>query len=129
MDGMFRRSQEPEAAQVVVARADPMLAQVDDNPAHSRFDLWVGDELVGILGYRRLDGIDAPPAPGTAVALMHTVVKEEYGNRGWASVLVHEVLEECRVRGWRLHPVCTYVQRYLGTHTEYLALIDDQGSG
>ncbi|MFD1815205.1 GNAT family N-acetyltransferase [Rhodococcus gannanensis] len=125
---MFRRSHEPEAAQTTVVRADPTLAQVDDNPAHSRFDLWVGDELVGILGYRRLDGIDAPPEPGTAVALMHTVVKEEYGDRGWAAVLVHEVLEECRVRGWRLHPVCTYVRRYLGTHTEYLALIDDDPS-
>ena len=37
-----------------------------------------------------------------------------------------EVLEECRVRGWRLHPVCTYVRRYLGSHTEYLALLDDR---
>jgi hypothetical protein len=126
MEGMFKRSRDRESVQEVVVRADPRLAQVEDNPAHSRFDLWVGDELVGILGYRRLDGMDGPPTAGTVVALMHTVVKEEYGDRGWAAVLVHEVLEESRVRGWRLHPVCTYVRRYLGSHTEYLALLDDQ---
>ncbi|MFE3292069.1 GNAT family N-acetyltransferase [Rhodococcus sp. NPDC059234] len=115
----------------VVATANPALARVEDNPSHSRFDLWVGDELVGILGYR--SGRDDPGAPLSGgpqgadpevVALMHTVVKEDFGGRGWAAILVREVLEESRVRGWRLRPVCTYVQRYLGTHTEFLGLID-----
>ncbi|WP_246098104.1 GNAT family N-acetyltransferase [Rhodococcus spelaei] len=116
----------------VAEPADPALARVEDNPSHSRFDLWVGDELVGILGYRTAsDDLDASPAgdvPGgdpQVVALMHTVVKEDFGGRGWAAILVREVLEESRVRGWRLRPVCTYVQRYLGTHTEFLALVDD----
>lgn len=109
----------------VVAPADPARAEVEHNPAHARFDLWVDGDLIGILGYRRLDDLDGAPEDGAAVALMHTVVKEEYGGRGWAAVLVHEVLEEARCRGWRLHPVCTYVQRYLGTHTEYLGLLDD----
>lgn len=123
---MFRRTHDHAAhPATVVAPADPHLAHVEDNPAHARFDLWVGDDLVGILGYRRLDDVDAPPVAGTRVALMHTVVKEDYGGRGWAAVLVHEVLEECRVRGWRLHPVCTYVRRYLGEHPEYLGLLDD----
>ncbi|MFD4292156.1 GNAT family N-acetyltransferase [Rhodococcus sp. NPDC058505] len=123
---MFKRNQHRTAAvTAVAARADAARAQVEDNPAHSRFDLWVDGELVGILGYRRLDGVDCAPADGAAVALMHTVVKEEHGGRGWAAVLVREVLEEARVRGWRVHPVCTYVRRYLGTHTEYLPLLDD----
>ena len=105
--------------------ADPNRALVEDNPTHSRFDLWVDGELVGILGYLRVDGGDGTPAFGEVVALMHTVVTEDFGGRGWAAVLVHEVLEEARVRGWRLRPVCTYVQRYLGVHTEYLGVLDD----
>ncbi|MFF0817360.1 GNAT family N-acetyltransferase [Rhodococcus sp. NPDC003318] len=127
---MFRRHNGPVRAPVTVRRADPARAQVEDDPAHSRFDLWVDDELVGILGYRCLGvggvgGVDGAPEDGCRVALMHTVIKEEHGGRGWAAVLVHEVLEEARVRRWRVHPVCTYVQRYLGTHTEYLTLVDD----
>ncbi|GAA4487141.1 hypothetical protein GCM10023094_45050 [Rhodococcus olei] len=124
---MFKRhiAAVPPVTHPVTALADPDLAQVEDNPAHSRFDLWVDGELVGILGYRRVDDVDGVPGFGAAVALMHTVVTEDHGGRGWAAVLVHEVLEEARVRGWRLHPVCTYVQRYLGVHTEYLPLLDE----
>lgn len=127
MDFMFRRSNGHAVPTPVVARpADPAMAYVEDNPAHSRFDLWVGDELVGILGYRGIDDVDGAPADGTAVALMHTVVTEDHGGCGWAAILVREVLEESRVRRWRLHPVCTYVQRYLGAHPEYLVLLDDE---
>lgn len=125
---MFRRH---IAAAMPTARssgtADPNHALVEDNPAHSRFDLWVDGELVGILGYRRIDNGDGAPEFGSVVALLHTVVTEDFGGRGWAAVLVREVLEEARVRGWRLRPVCTYVQRYLGGHTEYLLLLDEAG--
>lgn len=115
----------------VVAPADPALACVEDNPSHSRYDLWVGDELVGIVGYRAADGVTELPGgvgglgDGDVIALMHTVVKEDFGGRGWAAVLVREVLEESRVRGIRVRPVCTYLRRYLGTHPEYLPLVDD----
>lgn len=115
----------------VVAPADPALACVEDNPSHSRYDLWVGDELVGILGYRAADGVTELPGgvgglgDGDVIALMHTVVKEDFGARGWAAVLVREVLEESRVRGIRVRPVCTYLRRYLGAHPEYLPLVDD----
>lgn len=92
---------------------------VVDNPAHERFDLWLGDEIVGILGYRDEDDIPGFTAkPGEVVAFMHTVVKEEYGDRGMAAVLVREGFVAARNKGWRVRPICTYVRRYLSTHPE-----------
>ncbi|MBC2639574.1 MULTISPECIES: GNAT family N-acetyltransferase [unclassified Rhodococcus (in: high G+C Gram-positive bacteria)] len=99
-------------------------ARVLDNPAHERFDLWLGDELVGILGYR--DGDDIPGCtsePGEVVAFMHTVVKEDFGGRGLAAILVAEALGWARNRGWRVRPICTYVQRYLASNPEHLDIL------
>jgi len=96
------------------------VVRIEDNVDHSRFDLFVDDELVGILGYRFGDG-DA--GEGRVVALMHTVVKEEYGDRGWAGVLVRASLNTARDRQWRIVPICTYVRRYLAQHEEFLDLI------
>ncbi|WP_280779809.1 GNAT family N-acetyltransferase [Rhodococcus opacus] len=99
-------------------------ARVLDNPAHERFDLWLGDELVGILGYRDEDDIPGFTAkPGEVVAFMHTVVKEEFGGRGLAAVLVGEALGSARRRGWKVHPICTYVQRYLALNPEHLDVL------
>lgn len=89
--------------------------RIEDNAAYGRFDLFVGDDLVGILGYREADN--------EAVAFMHTVVKEEFGDRGWAGVLVRGALNTARDRGWRIVPVCTYVRRYLARNPEYLDLV------
>ncbi|WP_072803981.1 GNAT family N-acetyltransferase [Rhodococcoides yunnanense] len=90
---------------------------IEDNCAHSRFDLFLGDELVGILGYRDADD--------GAIAFMHTVVKEEYGDRGWAGVLVRGALNTARDREWRIVPICTYVRRYLARNPEFLDLVAD----
>ena len=89
--------------------------RIEDNVTHSRFDLFVADELIGILGYR--DGEDG------AVAFMHTVVVEDYGDRGWAGVLVRGALNTARDRGWRIVPICTYVRRYLARRPEFLDLV------
>ncbi|ELB93003.1 GNAT family N-acetyltransferase [Rhodococcus opacus] len=99
-------------------------ARVLDNPAHERFDLWLGDELVGILGYRDEDDIPGFTAkPGEVVAFMHTVVKEEFGGQGLAAILVGEALSSARRRGWKVRPICTYVQRYLALHPEHLDVL------
>lgn len=100
-------------SQAVVASA----VRIEDNTDHHRFDLFVADELIGILGYR--------DAGDGAVAFMHTVVKEDYGDRGWAAVLVRGALNTARDREWRIVPICTYVRRYLARHPEFLDLVAD----
>lgn len=97
-----------------------------DNPSHERFELLSDDELIGILGYRDEDQILGHRAEsGDVVAYMHTVVKEEYGGRGYAAMLVQFAMDRARERTWAVRPVCTYVQRYLGDHPEYLDLLVD----
>lgn len=96
-----------------------------DNAAQSRFELYVGGELIGILGYA-VETADTP-APGagagTQVAFMHTVIMEEQWRRGLAAELVGYALSAARERGWRVRPVCTYVQRYLAKNHEYDGLL------
>lgn len=95
-----------------------------DNPSHERFDLWLGDELVGILGYR-----DEGELPGSTarsddvIAFMHTVVKEEFGGRGLAAILVRAALDSASERGWKVRPICTYVQHYLSVNQERLDVL------
>lgn len=102
--------------------------RVLDNPAHQRFDLWRGDELLGILGYRAEDDIPGFTAsPGDAVAFMHTVVEEESGGRGLAAVLVRDSLDIAQRRGWKVRAICTYVRRYVALHPERLDLLAGDG--
>ncbi|WP_137724054.1 GNAT family N-acetyltransferase [Prescottella subtropica] len=85
--------------------------RVVDNPARERYELWVGDDLVGLLGYHR-------DTAGGVLTLLHTVIDEDHGGRGWAAVLVAAVLDRARRDDVRIRPVCTYVARYLGLHPE-----------
>ena len=120
MSGMDHMSDGSEPSGSITA----VDTRVLDNPAHERFDLWLGDELVGILGYRDEDDIPGFTAEsGEVVAFMHTVVKEEFGGRGLAAVLVSEALGSARRRGWKVRPICTYVQRYLALHPEHLDVL------
>lgn len=98
--------------------------RIVDSPPHERYELWVRGDLVGILGYRR----DTAERSGDVLTLLHTVVREDRCGRGWAAVLVRDVLDRARREGTRIRPVCTYVQRFLGAHTEYLDLLDERGA-
>ncbi|OZC97280.1 N-acetyltransferase [Rhodococcus sp. 06-235-1A] len=109
----------PRRIDTVIPVERPVV-RIEDDVDHNRFDLFVDDELVGILGYRFGDG---DVGENRVVALMHTVVKEEYGDRGWAGVLVRASLNTARDRQWRIVPICTYVRRYLAQHQEFLDLI------
>lgn len=96
-----------------------------ENSSQDRFELRVGDDLIGILGYAiETPGTSAAGAgPGTEVAFMHTVIMEENWNRGLAAELVRYALELARERGWRVRPVCTYVQRFLSKSPDYKDII------
>ena len=43
--------------------------RIVDSPPHERYELWVRDDLVGILGYRR----DSAGPYGDVLTLLHTV--------------------------------------------------------
>ena len=92
---------------------------VSDDPSNSRFVLTVGDALVGILAYE-------VAADDDTVVLQHTVVKEEFGDHGWAAVLVRGALDILRIGDLSIWPQCSYVRRFIGANIEYLAMVADQ---
>ncbi|WP_430334025.1 GNAT family N-acetyltransferase [Rhodococcus sp. ACT016] len=108
-----------------VVFADSPRADVTDNADQNRFELWLNGDLVGIVGYydtspvrRRGAGKSTP-----VVSFMHTVVVEDFGHRGLAAVLVRRALDRARDYGWKVRPVCTYVQRFVEANPEYLDLM------
>ncbi|MEU5842340.1 GNAT family N-acetyltransferase [Rhodococcus sp. NPDC047139] len=95
--------------------------EVSDNSDQNRFELRLNGDLVGILGYYDFERVTAPNPP--VVDFMHTVIVEDFGHRGLAAVLVGGSLDLARRRGWRVRPVCTYVQRYLASHENYRDIV------
>lgn len=93
---------------------DPAPA-VRDNPDRDRYELWSGEEMIGLEGYRREDD-------GTLV-LLHTVVTEKYGRSGFARQLVAAVLDDVAARGGKVVPVCTYVQSFLERFPQYRSVV------
>ncbi|MFC9834860.1 GNAT family N-acetyltransferase [Rhodococcus sp. NPDC127530] len=120
---------------------DAQVVDVIDNADQNRFELRLSGDLVGILGY--FDLADTPPGAGAGVGVvaarppgpksrgrqapvvsfMHTVIVEDFGHRGLAALMVGRSLDLARGYGWKVRPVCTYVQRFLSAHPEYRDLV------
>ena len=105
--------------------ADSPSAEVTDNADQNRFELRLNGDLVGIVGYYDTSPgrSPLPAAPAPVIAFMHTVVVEDFGHRGLAGVMVARALDQARSYGWKVQPVCTYVQRFVATHPEYRDLM------
>lgn len=86
-----------------------------NNPDRDRYELWSGDELVGVEGYERAENGD--------LTLLHTVVTEKFGRAGFARVLVSAVLDDAQTRGITVTPVCTYVQNFVERFPQYRAVL------
>jgi uncharacterized protein len=91
-----------------------MDLRVVDNPAASRFELWVGATRSGVIKYRSEPG---------ALLLLHTEVDPAFGGQGLGSKLVAGALDDLRSRGLKLVPLCPFVRSYLRHHREYADLI------
>ena len=89
--------------------------QVVDNPERTRFEGFVGDELVGIVEYIPLDD---------KIVATHTEVLSELEGQGIGSQLVAGALEILRLEGRRVQPLCPYVTAYLRRHPEYNDVVD-----
>lgn len=78
------------------------------NPAASRFETTVDGQRC-VADYRLND---------TVMAMTHTLVPQALEGRGIAAALVAEALAHARRVGWRVHPVCSYVDSYMRRHPE-----------
>jgi hypothetical protein len=85
-----------------------------DNPAESRFELYVGGDRAGLALYE-LDG--------EQISILHTEVADRFQGMGLASKLVRGVLDQARARGLTVLPYCPYTKSWIAKHPDYVDLV------
>lgn len=88
-----------------------MSLTVVKQPESSRYALLQDGERIGVAEYDLRDD---------AIVFTHTVVDEEKREKGMASQLVQEALDDVRANtDLRVVATCPYVRRWLSEHPEY----------
>jgi predicted GNAT family acetyltransferase/glutaredoxin len=105
----FRGTAELESADG--AAAEPVVVH---NPEKSRYELRLGDRLVGVAAYRRRNG---------RIVFTHTEVDESCSGRGFGSALVKAALDDANQGGLEVRPLCPFVASYIRRHPEYAGLL------
>lgn len=93
----------------------PAAIRTAHNAEESRYELMLGEEVVGFAEYR-LDGA------GTVANFHHTLIEPSHRGQGLASCLVTAALDDMRSRGRRVTATCWYVQQFLVEHPAYADL-------
>jgi uncharacterized protein len=91
-----------------------MDMQVVDVPEKGRFEIRLGDRVVGLASYH---------VDGTTMTLPHTEVDPGVGGRGIGSALVAGVLDAARERGLTVLPYCSFIRHYIQQHPECVDLV------
>ena len=89
-----------------------MQIDVKHNPAHSRFEATVEDQL-SMTVYR---------LEGPAMVIVHTEVPPQLQGRGIASVLANAALAFAKEHGHKVDPRCAFVRGYMKRHPETQSL-------
>ncbi len=93
-----------------------METTVVDVPGKGRFEVLVGERVVGLASYH---------VEGGTMTLPHTEIDPSMGGLGLGKVLVAGVLEAARERGLTVLPYCSFVRHYIQQHPETLDLVAD----
>ena len=80
------------------------------NKDELRSEAIVDDEIIGVCEYELING---------KWAITHTVVDEKFKGQGIAKKLVLKVVEEARINGVKLIPVCSYAKKMLEGNEEF----------
>jgi uncharacterized protein len=91
-----------------------METSVVDVPDRGRFEVRLGDRVVGLASYHVENG---------TMTLPHTEVDPSVGGRGIGSTLVAGVLAAARERGLFVLPYCSFVRHYIEQHPEEIELV------
>ena len=91
-----------------------MEPTVTDAPDDSRYEIRVGDRLLGLAAYERR---------GDQVVFTHTEVESDAGYSGLGSTLVRAALDDVRGKGGSVVPMCSFVRGWIERHPEYRDLV------
>jgi predicted GNAT family acetyltransferase/glutaredoxin len=84
--------------------AVPEDADVVNVPSESRYELRVGDRVLGSVAYRLHDA---------TIAFTHTEVDKACEGRGFGTRLVRDAVADAEAAGLRVVPLCPFVRAYL----------------
>lgn len=92
-----------------------MRIEVHDNPDEDRYEIRVDGQLAGFAQYRLRPG---------KISFVHTEIDSEREGAGLGSRLVRFALDEARMRGLSVVPICPFVAGYIERHPgDYLDLV------
>jgi predicted GNAT family acetyltransferase len=91
-----------------------METSVVDVPERGRFEIRLGDQVVGLASYHVENG---------TMTLPHTEIDPGVGGRGLGTTLVAGVLDAARERGLHVLPYCSFIRHHIQQHPELVDLV------
>ena len=88
--------------------------RISDNPAESRYELQLGDQVAAFAVYE-LDG--------DTLTLTHTEVLPGNEGGGLGSRLAKFALDDVRSRGLHVLPLCSFMKTWIERHPGYADLV------
>ena len=79
-------------------------ATVIDNPTDHQYELWIGDERVGLAAYAQ---------SGNVVTIPHVETDPAHQGNGYAALLMDGVVDDLRARSLTIRPLCPYAAGYM----------------
>ena len=92
----------------------PEKLEVVHDPARSRYELHLDDEVIGAADY---------VVRGDVALMVHTEVRREHRGKGYAETLVRGALDDLHRAGLAIEPRCAYVADFVDSHPEYADLV------
>ena len=86
-----------------------------DNPGASRFELWFGGRMAGVVDYRLTDE--------TTMAVLHVEVAPDLRGQGVSDGFFDDVLSQVRDRGLLVTPICGWARRRMRSRPEHQDLL------
>ena len=93
------------------------MREVRDNRQRARYELLVDGEVAALVQYSMRGG---------RIILLHTEVDDARSGKGLATELIRGTLDDIRMRGIPMVPVCSFVERFVEKHPEYDDLVDHE---
>ncbi len=90
------------------------MRKIVHNTDASRYECDLGGDIAVIDYIEMGDGV---------VAFVHTGVPAQYEGQGIASELTRAALQDCRERGVKVRPACSFAAGYVRRHPEWEDLL------
>ena len=88
-----------------------MSTEITHNADQKRYEIRLDGELAGFAAYE--------PAGSGSIALTHTEIDPAFEGKGLGGALARGLLDDLRVEGRTVIPVCPFIKGWIGRHPDY----------